>query len=309
MASVHAEISGPAVANFHLMFGKTTADFCAILLGKYSVLDYNESTDFASRTDRSLTRMVVENLVIVKVEELVDLRTGILKQKNIVELEWERNLKFLGVLKFGVRVQVDMLSYLDRKIMTAFYNSSFLVEERPLLYVLAGHEITSNTQSIKTTMTSFLVECKVRCRDGPWSRKVPLTVPNLGTGHRVEYLTACNGNKSLQEELLQCLMIDVEKAFLPLLVKFKEGIDQVSENLTLLVTQKNTLLNDVEKLLQLLNQKMEQTEENDLYRSLEGGLIPALQVLQMKSKGNVVMEEKTMESLSLKLVLSEDEDM
>jgi len=308
MTSVHAEVSGPALANIQHTFAQSMKDFFALLLGRFSVVDYSESTDLATRTERSITRLVVENLVILKLEEFVDLPIGILKQKQIKVLELERDLKFLGVLKFGVRVQVDMPSYLDRRIMTAFYNSSLFVKERPLLYVLMGEEITSKTESIKTSMTSFLVECQDRCEDGPWSRKIPLTVPNLGTGHRVEYLTACHGSKCLEEELLKELLIDVDEAFLPLLVKFKEGIDQVSGNIASLVTQKGNLLNDVERLSQLLDQKIEETEENYINRSLQGGLITALQVLQKNTKVNDFMEDK-MESLSLKLVLSEDEDI
>jgi len=308
MATVQAEISGPVLSNLQHTFAQSKADLFAVLLGSYSVLDYSESTDLVTRTERSITRLVVENLVIGKLEEFVDLRTGILNQKQMKVLEFERDLKFLGVLKFGARVQVDMPSYLDRRIMTAFYNSSFLVQERPLLYVLVGDEITSKTLSIKTSMTSFLVECKDKCEDGPWSGKIPLTLPNLGTGHRVEYLTACNGSKCMEEELLKELLIDVEEAFLPLLAKFKEGIDQLSDKITCLVTQKGNLLNDVERLLQLLDQKIEETEENYINRSLQGGLITALQALQKKTKVNDIMEDK-MESLSLKLVLSEDEDM
>jgi len=308
MATVQAEISGPVLSNLQHTFAQSKADLFAVLLGSYSVLDYSESTDLVTRTERSITRLVVENLVIGKLEEFVDLRTGILNQKQMKVLEFERDLKFLGVLKFGARVQVDMPSYLDRRIMTAFYNSSFLVQERPLLYVLVGDEITSKTLSIKTSMISFLVECKDKCEDGPWSGKIPLTLPNLGTGHRVEYLTACNGSNGLEEELLTGLLIDVNEVFLPLLVKFKEGIDQVSDNLTCLVAQKVNLLNEVEILLQQLNNKMEETEESYIHRSLlQGGLITALQVLQ-KTKVNDVMKDK-MESLSLKLVLSEDEDM
>jgi len=308
MASVQAEISGPALSNLQYKFAQSKTDFFALLLGRYSAVDYSESTDLATRMERSITRLVVENLVIVKLEEFVDLHSGILNLKQVKVLEVERDLKFLGVLKFGVRVQVDMPSYLDRRIMTAIYNSSFLVQERPLLYVLVGDEITSKTLSIKTSMTSFLVEWKNRCEDGPWSRKIPLTVPNLGSGHRVEYLTSCNGSKGLEEELLTELLFDVNEVFLPILLKFKEGIDQVSGNLTCLAAQKVNLLNEVESLLQLLNHKIEETEESFIHRSLlQGGLITALQALQ-KTKVNDVMEDK-MESLSLKLVLSEDEDM
>jgi len=300
------EIMGPIIANFHHMFAENGGNFLGVLLGRYSVVEFNESTDLASKTEKSFKSAVVENMVRMNVNEIVDLHAGALNVENLEKIEIEQSLKVLGVLRYGKLLNVDMPSFMDRKIMTALKSSSLYEQGKYFTYILVGEEVTDKILSLKFNMTSYLIS---RCEneDGPWSRKVPLLIPNLGTGHRVEYM-AGGAAGSLQDTVLKDLLIDVRESFQPLYVKFGESFNTRSVRFLDLSMKRAGLQKDVVKLLKLLNQNLEKSEEFTYLRSLEGGLLDALNVLQEKKRVRVktLLEDNIQ---SLKLELSDSEDM
>ena len=303
MNVVHVEISGPVLASFHHKFAESHGDFSAILLGSVTVTDYSENTDLATMTEKSMTRVVVKKWVVLNVvEDLIDLKTGMLELKTMKLLEEKHKLKILGMLKFKKSMKMVLPSFLDRKVMSALlkYSSS----RRPCLYMTVGEEVTTNTLSIKHSMVTYLLD-----QDGSVAtRKIPLLVPNLGTDQMAEYSRGVR-SESLEELLmgynLDNCVVDVNRNFQPLNTRFKACVEDLSGRITELDRARARLEEEVMKLSQAVNKRQEQTCMMKLIKGLQGDLKAALDVGVGKSDVKHKVEEKMN---SLKLVLSDDED-
>jgi hypothetical protein len=305
MADLHAEISGPVLASFHHKFAESKGDFLAILLGCVRVLDYSENSDLATSTEKSKTRVVVQKWVFVNVEDIVDFKTGMLKEDALTMF-----VDIIGMLKFKKSLKVDSSpSFMDRFVMKAVLDSCS-GKHRPCLYLLVGEEVTCKTLNIKYNMVTFLLEYEKSCTEGPWSRRVPLLVPNLGTDHRVEYMKgAVGGSHSLKELLegipLNSCLLDVNKNFQSLNIRFRAGVDQVSRRVIELENCRASLEEEVVVMNKLLNDRLKQSSQMKSMKSLQGDLMAALLVGLDKPEEKIQVEEKM---YSMKLVLSDDEE-
>ena len=97
MEEVNAEISGPVLASFHHKFLESKGDFFAILLGCVRVLDYSENSDLATNTQKSITWVVVHHWIIANVEDVIDFKTGMLKEDAVkLPLDDKQDLTFVG---------------------------------------------------------------------------------------------------------------------------------------------------------------------------------------------------------------------
>lgn len=312
MADVHAEISGPVLASFHHKFAESKGDIFAILLGCVRVLDYSENSDLATYTEKSKTRVVVQKWVIANVEDIVDFKKGMLKEDALTLLVDEKqDLDIVGMLKFKKSMKVDASpSFMDRVVMGAILYSCSGKRPIPRLYLLVGEEVTSQTLSIKYNMVTFMLEHEKSCQEGPWSRKVPLLVPNLGTDQRVEYLKGAGGGSHSLKELLEgtsldsCLM-DVNKNFQPLNIRFRAGVDQVSRRMIELENSRATLEEEVVMMSKVINDRLKQSSQMKTMKGLQGDLMAAILVGLDKPEEKIQVEEKM---YSMKLVLSDDEE-
>lgn len=284
MEAVTAEISGPVLASFHHRFGESPADFLAILLGGASVLSYSENSDLATQTEKSKMRFVVEDWIIVSTEEVMNFQSGKLKKESLQSIvKGKTGVKFIGILKFK-KTSTTELSYLDRRLMDAVLESCSWSEPKPHLYISVGEEVTS-TLSIKYNMSTFLLEHKKSCFRGPWSGKIPLVVPNLGTDQRVEYMQGGGGgSKALGElvlgsDLEKSCYIDVNKNFLPLVSSCKAGMKHYSDRVAKLDESKAALEEQVIVLRRKLEEKLELSKEMKVVRGLQGDLKAALEMI------------------------------
>jgi len=285
MEEVTAEISGPVLAAFHHKFGESQADFLAILLGCVSVQNYKENSDLATQTEKRKVRVVVEDWVMATMEKVMDFKTGELNKEALKSIvEGKKDLKFVGMLKFKKTTIVDMTpSFLDRKLIAAVLASCSWSNPRPHLYLLVGEEVTS-TLSMKYSMATFLLEHEKRCLEGPWSKKIPLVVPNLGTDQRMVYMQGGGGGSKALKEMMEgsglekACVVDVDKNFQPLSARFKAGMEIVSDKVIELENSKAVLDNEVMILKQKLNERLQMTREMKMVRGLQGDLKTALEV-------------------------------
>ena len=272
------------------------------MLGKLTVTDYSENTDLATMTKKSMTRMVVQKWVVCNVDDLIDLKTGLLVLETMQLIEEKHELKIFGMLKFKKSMKVVLPSFLDRKVMSALQKYSS--RRRPCLYMIVGEEVTTNTLSIKHSLVTYLLD-----QDGSVAtRKIPLLVPNLGTDQRAEYSREVR-SQALEELLIGVNLgnrvVDVNKTFQPLNTRFKAFVEDVSGRITELDRARERLEEEVVKLSQAVNKRQEQTCMMKLIKGLQGDLKAALDVGVGKSEVKYKVEEKMN---SLKLVLSDDED-
>lgn len=312
MEAVQAEISGPVLATFQHKFAESKGDFLAVLLGCVRVLDYSENSDLATNTRRSKTRVVVQKWVIVNVEDIFDFKTEVMKENALnLTVDENQDLIIVGMLKFKKSLKGDSsASFMDRVVMDALPDSSAGQKHRPCLYLLVGEEVTSKTLSIKYNMVTFLLEQGKSCHEGPWSKKVNLLVPNLGTNQRVEYMKGAGlGSRALKELLegtsIDSCLVDVGKNFQPLNIRFKSGMDQVSDRIIQLESCRASLEEEVVMLSKLINDKLAQSSQMKTMKDLQGDLMTALLVGLDSSEEKMHVEEKMH---SMKLVLSDDED-
>eukprot|EP00092_Neocalanus_flemingeri_P036775 GFUD01040036.1.p1 GENE.GFUD01040036.1~~GFUD01040036.1.p1 ORF type:complete len:339 (+),score=123.75 GFUD01040036.1:282-1298(+) len=329
MEEVKAEISGPVLAALHHRFAESRADFLAILLGCVSVQNYSENSDLATQTEKSKLRVVVQDLVIVSMEMMMDFKARELNKEYLQSLvEGKSGFKFVGVLKFKKAMKVNLSpTFHDRQVMAAVLASCSWKDPKPRLYMLVGEEVTTTTLSIKYSMTTFLLEHKKECVQGPWSRKMPLVVPNLGTDQRVEYMQGGGGGSRALKEMVEGVgivescVVDVDKNFKPISVRFKAGMDLGCDRVIELSESKAALEEEVMKLEQKLSDKLELSREMLMIRGLQGDLKTALEVawscyedeLGNKNKGSPDMfDEKiningSMEKLELSGEVEEED--
>merc|ERR1719318_697935 len=201
-------------------------------------------------------------------------------------------------------------SFVDRVVMDALPDSCAGQKHRPCLYLLVGEEVTSKTLSIKYNMVTFLLEQGKSCHEGPWSKKVNLLVPNLGSNQRVEYMTGAGlGSRALKELLegtsLDSCLVDVGKNFQPINIGFKAGMDQVSGRIIQLESCRASLEEGIVMLSKLINDTLAQSSQMKTIKVLQGDLMTALVVGLHKPEMKIHVEEKMQ---SMKLVLSDDEE-
>jgi len=311
MADVHAEISGPVLASFYHKFAESQGDFLAILLGCVRVLDYSENSDLATNTMKSKTRVVVQKWAIVNVEDIVDVNAGMLKEDALVRFgDVNQDLGIVGMLKFKKSMKIDSPSFMDRVVMKALLHPCSGKQNRPCVYLLVGEEVIARTLSIKYSMVTFWLEHEKCCNEGPWSRKVPLLVPNLGTNQRVEYMQEAGmGSHALKELLkettLDSCLVNVKKNFQPLILGFKAGVNKVSIRTNVLESLRANLEEEVLVLSKLKNDRQMQSSQMKIMKDLQGDLMSAILVGLDQPDEKIQVEEKM---FSMKLVLSDDEE-
>ena len=192
----------------------------------------------------------------------------------------------MSILKFQkTKIKELTPSFLDRKVMGAVLASCSWSEPRPHLYLLVGEEVTT-TLSIKYSLKTFLLEHKKDCLQGPWSRMIPLVIPNLGTHQRVEYMQGGGGGGKALEEmvegtgLVESCMVDLDKTFQPLSARFKAGVELVYDRVTALEVEesKANLEEEVKMLKQRINDRLELSRGMKMVRGLQGNLNTALEV-------------------------------
>jgi len=274
MEEVSAEISGPVLASFHQKFSESKADFLALLFGSVDVQNYNENTDLATQTEKSKSRLTVQDWAILKIDKVVNLKTGELKEFDRIK---ETNI-FVGFLKFR-KNSVDLSpSFLDRKLLTLV---------RPFLFLLVG-EVTTTTLSIKYNMSTFLIGGGDQDFQEPWSSSIPLVVPNLGSDLRIEYMQGRGGASKALKEMVEgtsfedSSMMDVESNFEPLGARFHAGMDSISAKLAQLESSRSSLELEVFHLHQKINTKLELSRKMEVIRGLQGDLSTALEVAQFE---------------------------
>jgi len=275
-----AEISGPVLAAFQHSFGESQGDLLAILLGAVSVINYSENSDLATQTERKKVRVVVQDWIIVSMGELIDMKTGKLKKEDIQGLIMKNQVdkEFVGILKFRKNATVD-LSFVDRKIMTA------VQESEPHLYIMVGEEVTPVTLSIKYSISTYLIEENKNCCDGPWSEKLPLLVPNLGTDQRVGYMQGGGGGSLTLRQLVngtglekKCL-VNVEESFDPLVARFRDAMGENSTKIVELGAVKTALEEEVIELQQELDDRLCLSKQMKVMRGLQDNLESAFGVI------------------------------
>eukprot|EP00092_Neocalanus_flemingeri_P036774 GFUD01040035.1.p1 GENE.GFUD01040035.1~~GFUD01040035.1.p1 ORF type:complete len:335 (+),score=116.59 GFUD01040035.1:283-1287(+) len=324
MEEVKAEISGPVLAAFHHRFAESRADFLAILLGCVSVQNYSENSDLATQTEKSKMRVVVQDWVVVSMEKVMDFKTRVLNKEYLQSLvEGKSDFKFVGILKFKKAMKVNLSpSFLDRQVMAAVLASCSWKDPKPHLYMLVGEEVTTTTLSIKYSMTTFLLEHKKECVQGPWSRKMPLVVPNLGTDQRVEYMQGGGGGSRALKEMVggigieESCMVDVDINFKPISVRLKAGMELGCDRVIEMSESRAGLEDEVTRLEQELSDRLELSREMKVMMGLQGDLKTALEVawscfedeLGNKNKGQDKFEEKINTNGSMKLELSDEEE-
>ena len=316
MEEVTAEISGQVLAAFHHKFAESQADFLAILLGSVGVQNYTENTDLATKTEKRKVRVVVQDWTIASMQEVLDFKTGKFNKKLLESVGGGKlYLEFVGMLKFQKTKLVDLTpSFMDRKVMDAVLASCSWREPRSHLYLLVGEEMTT-TLSIKYSMKTVLLEHMKDCLQGPWSRMIPLVVPNLGTYPRVEYKQAGGGGSKALEEmvegtgLVESCMVDLDKTFQPLSARFKAGVELVHDRVTALEVEesKANLEEEVKMLKQRINDRLELSRGMKMVRGLQGNLNTALEVDWDDSEFPNMFEER-MNRDTLNFELSEEEE-
>ena len=276
-----AEISGPVWASFQQRFGESRGDFLAILLGTINVVNYSEISDTATQTDRIRERVVVEDMIIVSTEEVIDVQSGQLKKEEIQSLIKDRsNAAFLGLLKFKNRSPVD-LSFLDRRMMYAISESCSWSKPDSRLYILVVKDVTPVTLSIKYNVMTYQLQAQNKCYKEPWSGKVPLVIPNLGTDQRVEYMIGGGGGCKALNELVDGVEFQkeanmrTEKAFGAVASRFRAEMDQKSRNVSRLEMIKTASENELARVSQKLEEKLEHCQEMKVIKGLQGDLATA----------------------------------
>ena len=315
MEEVVAEIYGPVHAAFQHKFEESQGDFLAILLGSVSVQNYSENSDLAVNTEKSKIRVVVQDFVMANTEEVIDFKSGLLIKESLKSLVKGKDFKFVGILKFQkTKIKELTPSFLDRKVMDAVLASCSWSEPRPHLYLLVGEEVTT-TLSIKYSLKTFLLEHKKDCLQGPWSRMIPLVIPNLGTHQRVEYMQGGGGGGKALEEmvegtgLVELCGLDVEENFQPLGDRFKAGMELISDRVVELEESKVSLEEEVKMLKQRMNDRLELSRGMKMVRGLQGDLKTALEVDLDEDNEFPNMFEKKINTNrdTLKLELSDEE--
>jgi len=279
-----AEIAGQVWAAFQQKFGESQGDFLAILLGNTNILNYSENSDSATQTERVKERVVVEDWVIVTaIEEVMDVKSGQLKKDTIQSLFEDTNNVFVGLLKFKNRSPVD-LSFLDRRMMYAILESCSWVKPNPRLFVMVVKDVTPKTLSMKYSVMTYLLQSQKNCYQEPWSAKIPLVIPNLGTDQRVEYMQEGGGGSKALRELVEEVEFEdsntrTDKTFGAVASKFQAEIDQMGGNVSRLERIKTAKEEELARLSHKLEEKLEGCQEMKVIRGLQGDLKTALSVI------------------------------
>jgi len=306
-----AEIAGQVWAAFQQKFGESQGDFLAILLGNTNILNYSENSDSATQTERVKERVVVEDWVIVTaIEEVMDVKSGQLKKDTIQSLFEDTNNVFVGLLKFKNRSPVD-LSFLDRRMMYAILESCSWVKPNPRLFVMVVKDVTPKTLSMKYSVMTYLLQSQKNCFHEPWSAKIPLVIPNLGTDQRVEYMQEGGGGSKALRELVEDVEFEdsnerTEKTFGAVASGFQAGIDQMAGNVSRLERIKTAKEEELARLSHKLEEKLEGCQEMKVIRGLQGDLKTALSIV---SSGLGGLDKTSKDSPDLFEDPSVEEDM
>jgi len=280
-----AEIAGPVWASFQQKFGESHGDFLAILLGNINVHNYSENSDSATQTERVRERVMVEDWVVVSTEEVMDVKSGQLKKDTIQNLFEDRNNVFVGLLKFKNRSPVD-LSFLDRRMMYAISESCSWGKPDPRLFLLVVKDVTPTTLSMRYSVMTYLLQSQKKCYQEPWSGKIPLVIPNLGTDQRVEYMHGGGGgSKALSEmveevEFLEDCNSRTDKTFGAVATKFEAEMDQRGRKVSCLEKMKVDSEKELARVSLELEEKLEVCQEMKVIEGLQGDLATALSIIR-----------------------------
>jgi len=281
-----AEIAGQVWAAFQQKFGESQGDFLAILLGNTNILNYSENSDSATQTEKVKERVVVEDWVIVTaIEEVMDVKSGQLKKDTIQSLFEDTNNVFVGLLKFKNRSPVD-LSFLDRRMMYAILESCSWGKPDPRLFVSVVKDVTPTTLSMKYSVMTYLLQSQKSCYQEPWSGKIPLVIPNLGTDQRVEYMHGGGeGSKALRElveevESIEDSNMRTDKTFGAVATKFQAEIDQRARKVSRLLRIKADSEKELARVSLELDEKLEVCKDMKVIKGLQGDLKTALCVIR-----------------------------
>jgi len=272
-----AEISGAVWAAFHHRFEESQGDFLAILLGEVNVVNYRENSDTATQTDKSKERLLVQDWRIVSMDQVMDVKTGMLKIEPL-----QSQAKLVGILKFKNNLPVEP-SFMDRRLMNAVNRSD--VSSTPLLYILVGKDITPSTLSIRGNTVTYLLEGDSGCNQEPWSRKIPLLVPNLGTDQRVEYMRGIGEGTSAISTLTEGIEFEKgcyfshKKTFGPVYDRFGTDMAKRSQKVGQLEFTKKNLQEEIARTSREVVEKLELCREMSLIKGLQGDLKTALTVI------------------------------
>jgi len=288
MEDLTAEISGPTMASFQQMFAESNEDFLSILFGIVSVQNYCENNDERSKTEKNRCKVMVKNWVIINFEDAMDCKTGELNRSALKSLvQGKTDLQFVGFLRFLNVKNVDYApSFLDRKLMSAVLQSCSWEKPKPKphVYIMVWAELTA-ILSRKYTMTTFLLEHTKECIEGPWCRKIPLVVPNLGMGQRVQYVEEFEIGSSValsemlsEADLGECISFDLESKFQHLNTKFVSCMDVASENIIQLEVSRINHEMEVTSLEQKITEQNLVSREMKAVRGLLSDLKSALEV-------------------------------
>jgi len=271
-----AEIPGAVWAAFHHRFEESQGDFLAILLGEVNVVNYRENSDTATQTNRSKERLLVQDWRIVSMDQVMDVKTGMLKIEPL-----HSRAKLVGILKFKNNLPVEP-SFMDRRLMNAVNKSD--VSSTPLLYILVGKDITLSTLSIRVNTVTYLLQGESGCNQEPWSHKIPLLVPNLGTDQRVEYMRGIgegtNALGSLTEGIeFENIKESYKKTFAPVYDRFGIDMAKRSQKVGQLEFTKKNLQEEIARTSREVEKKLELCREMLLIKGLQGDLKTALAVI------------------------------
>lgn len=276
-----AEISGAVWAAFHHRFEESEDDFLAILLGDVNVVNYRENSDMATQTDKSKERLLVQDWRIVSMDQVMDVKTGMLKIEPL-----QSGSKFVGILKFKNNSPVEP-SFMDRRLMNAL-NESYTRSElsaHPVLYILVGKDITPSILSIRVNTLTYLLQGKSGCNQEPWSDKIPLLVPNLGTDQRVGYIRGIGGGTNALSSLTEGIEFEKEcyfsysKTFGPVYDRFGTDMAKRNQKVGQLEFTKKNLLEEIARTSREVENKLELCREMSLIKGLQGDLKTALTVI------------------------------
>lgn len=214
----------------------------------------------------------MQDWIIVSMDQVMDVKTGMLKEP-LLSLA-----KFVGILKFKNNLPVEP-SFMDRRLM----NAVRATYHQPL-YILVGKDVTPSTLSIRVNTVTYLLQGESGCNQEPWSHKIPLLVPNLGTDQRVQYTRGIgegtNALGSLTEGIeFENIKESYKKTFAPVYDRFGIDMAKRSQKVGQLEFTKKNLQEEIARTSREVEKKLELCREMLLIKGLQGDLKTALAVI------------------------------